>query len=231
MLSSQFLYGEILTDDFLLDVIGEIELPPTLSASSSPFLVTEDRSRGQLPLLINTGPHNNPRQFRYIDGPSCSFTNCSLRRNLFLSSGLSSPRRYQRARSQDRLLLSTAADAKEALSRSALNGRYFDEDKSNTAKSRSLDNLLRDEVSSCYICLSSLRFVTQCFIYLFLCEIFPLPWHAQYILPHMRHHDFCAPKLGCTDQLFLWVDRKAYSVCPRAVLIGAITTTAAVSIT
>ena len=53
--------------DFLLDAIGEMELPPAFPASSPSghFLLTRDRSRGQLPLLINTGPHNNPaHQYR-----------------------------------------------------------------------------------------------------------------------------------------------------------------------
>ena len=54
--------------DFVLDAIGEMELPPAFparssssSSSSRHFLLTRDRSRGQLPLIINTGPHNNPQ--------------------------------------------------------------------------------------------------------------------------------------------------------------------------
>ena len=57
--------------DFVLDAIGEMELAPAFPARSSSssasghFLLARDRSRGQLPLIINTGPHNNPQ---YRDG-------------------------------------------------------------------------------------------------------------------------------------------------------------------
>ena len=56
--------AELNGGDFLLDAVGEIELPPAFPAGRGSFLVTTDRSRGQLPLIINTGPHNNPRQYR-----------------------------------------------------------------------------------------------------------------------------------------------------------------------
>ena len=109
--------------DFVLDAIGEMELPPSFpapaSASSGHFLLTRDRSRGQLPLLINTGPHNNPQY------------------------------RYERARSQDRL----ATEDFGLSHSSALNERYFGEKEGSRKgktdgkdkdgnKSRSLDNLL-----------------------------------------------------------------------------------------
>ena len=84
--------------DFLLDAIGEMELPPAFPASSPSghFLLTRDRSRGQLPLLINTGPHNNPaHQYRY----------------------------ERQARSQDRL----ATEDFGLSHSSALNERYFGE--------------------------------------------------------------------------------------------------------
>ena len=108
--------------DFLLDAIGEMELPPAFPASSPSghFLLTRDRSRGQLPLLINTGPHNNPaHQYRY----------------------------ERQARSQDRL----ATEDFGLSHSSALNERYFGEKESSrkgkaegkdSNKSKSLDNLL-----------------------------------------------------------------------------------------
>ncbi len=69
--------------DHVLDVIAESEAPPAFPGLSEAggddgdqrrrrtrlFLVTTDRSRGQLPLLISTGPHNCPgRQCRWV-GP------------------------------------------------------------------------------------------------------------------------------------------------------------------
>ena len=56
--------AELNGGDFVLDAIGELELAPAFPANHGSFLITQDRSRGQLPLLINTGPHNNPRQYR-----------------------------------------------------------------------------------------------------------------------------------------------------------------------
>ena len=112
--------------DFVLDAISQMELAPGFPGGSDrTFLVTSDRSRGQLPLLINTGPHNNPASKQYRFG--CSPTD--------LAAG--SALRAQRARSQDRLL--TSGDDL-GLSKSALNERYFDE--KIEPKSRSLDNLL-----------------------------------------------------------------------------------------
>ena len=114
----------LVTGDFVFDAIGEMELAPGFPAQDSTFLVTKDRSKGQLPLLINTGPHNNPggKYNRYSASPTER-----------------SAIRGQRTRSQDRLL---AADGSDALSKkSALNERYF-EDKNDQTKSRSLDNLL-----------------------------------------------------------------------------------------
>jgi myosin-15 len=50
--------------DFVMDVISELELPPAFPSARGAFVVTQDRSRGQLPLIINTGPHNNPKYNR-----------------------------------------------------------------------------------------------------------------------------------------------------------------------
>ena len=124
--------AELNGGDFVLDAVGELELAPAFPANHGSFLITQDRSKGQLPLLINTGPHNNPRQYRFSSSPP--------------DRSAASARRQQRARSQDRLL----AEAKEnggdfGLSKSALNERYFEE---KNAKSRSLDNLLGQEGSS-----------------------------------------------------------------------------------
>ena len=130
--------------DFLFDCVGEMELAPSFPSTPprGSFLVARDRSRGQLPLIINTGPHNNPLQFRYGGGGGSPTTG----------------QRYQRARSQDRL-----ASEEFGLSNSALNERYFGQDggggkeqqrkrkdssKEAGNKSRSLDNLLgQSEVS------------------------------------------------------------------------------------
>lgn len=50
--------------DFVLDGIGQMELPPSFPANKSSFIITSDRSKGQLPLLINSGPHNNPTLYK-----------------------------------------------------------------------------------------------------------------------------------------------------------------------
>ena len=52
-------------DDFVLDAIGELEVPPTFPANVNPFLVCHDRSRGQIPL---SGAKDG-RQYRHSASP------------------------------------------------------------------------------------------------------------------------------------------------------------------
>lgn len=121
---------EVNGGDFVLDVIGQIEVAPSFPVKQGSFLVTTDRSKGQLPLLINTGPHNYPSKFRYGSASPAERTT-TITRN-------------QRARSQDRLL-AEYGNEEFGLSKSALNERYFGE--KNATKSRSLDNLLGGETA------------------------------------------------------------------------------------
>ena len=96
---------ELNGDDFVLDAIAELELPPAFPGNSNPFLVSHDRSRGQVPLSIQT---KDGKQYRHSSSPR----------------GPKS-QRHARSKSQDRLL-SMPPDGKDfGLSRSALNERYF----------------------------------------------------------------------------------------------------------
>jgi len=124
--------------DFILDGLGEIELPPAFPvANKTSFLVTTDRSRGQLPLIVDTEMllHGHPPRFSPNDGSHDGRMGSVLRRNL-------------RAQSHDRMLSSRGGTHSrinhEELglsSRSALNDRYFDDSRSG-ARSKSLDNLI-----------------------------------------------------------------------------------------
>ena len=60
---------ELNGDDFVLDVIGELELPPAFPAAAGvPFLVCQDRSRGgQVPLTVDTG--RGADQYRHSSSP------------------------------------------------------------------------------------------------------------------------------------------------------------------
>ena len=113
---------ELNGDDFVLDVIGELELPPAFPGINNPFLVSHDRSRGQVPLTIDT----NGRQYRHSSSPRGQ-----------------KPPRHQRSKSQDRLLAMPQDSKDFGLSSSALNERYFSDAKS--TRSKSLDNLLPAE--------------------------------------------------------------------------------------
>jgi myosin-15 len=59
---------ELNGDDFVLDLIGELELPPAFPATAGvPFLVCQDRSRGgQVPLTVDTG---RGEQYRHSSSP------------------------------------------------------------------------------------------------------------------------------------------------------------------
>ena len=119
-------YVELNGDDFVLDAIGELELPPAFPASPNTFLVSQDRSRGQIPLTIDT---KERRQYRHSSSPRSSKTQ---------------PRNPSRSKSQDRLLsMPKDGDKNFGLANSALNERYFSETKS--TRSKSLDNLLPNE--------------------------------------------------------------------------------------
>ena len=115
-------------DDFVLDAIGELELPPTFPANVNPFLVCHDRSRGQIPPLSGGGQKDG-RQYRHSASPRGN-------------GGQKQPADYKnRSRSTERLLSMPPADSKDfGLSKSALNERYFSDVKS--TRSKSLDNLL-----------------------------------------------------------------------------------------
>ena len=115
---------ELNGDDFVLDAVGELELPPAFPANSSQFLVSHDRSRGQIPLTIDT---KDRRQYRHSSSPRSS----------------KSKDQASRSKSQDRLLSMPKDDKNFGLANSALNERYFSETKS--TRSKSLDNLLPNE--------------------------------------------------------------------------------------
>ena len=117
-------YVELNGDDFVLDAIGELELPPAFPANSNSFLVAQDRSRGQIPLTIDT---KDRRQYRHSSSPRSSKTQ----------------NHPSRSKSQDRLLSMPKEDKNFGLANSALNERYFSETKS--TRSKSLDNLLPNE--------------------------------------------------------------------------------------
>lgn len=119
-------YVELNGDDFVLDAIGELELPPAFPASPNTFLVSQDRSRGQIPLTIDT---KERRQYRHSSSPRSSKTQTH-----------NNP---SRSKSQDRLLSMPKDDKNFGLANSALNERYFSETKS--TRSKSLDNLLPNE--------------------------------------------------------------------------------------
>ena len=117
--------------DFVLDAIGEMEMPPAFPRQESkrnPFLVSLDHAKGQLPLIIDTemllkegGDPRLAARYRRSASPERS-----------LKEGLD---RSQRARSHDRAL---ARDQDFGLAKSALNERYFEVQ---AARSKSLDNL------------------------------------------------------------------------------------------
>ena len=115
---------ELNGDDYVLDAVGELELPPAFPANSSQFLVSHDRSRGQIPLTIDT---KDRRQYRHSSSPRSS----------------KSQQNHQRSKSQDRLLSMPRDEKNFGLANSALNERYFSETKS--TRSKSLDNLLPNE--------------------------------------------------------------------------------------
>merc|ERR550532_3906589 len=97
-------YVELNGDDFVLDAIGELELPPAFPASPNTFLVSQDRSRGQIPLTIDT---KERRQYRHSSSPRSSKTQ---------------PRNPSRSKSQDRLLsMPKDGDKNFGLANSALN--------------------------------------------------------------------------------------------------------------
>merc|ERR1712106_473485 len=114
---------ELNGDDFVLDAIGELELPPAFPGNTNPFLVSHDRSRGQIPLTIDT---KDGRQYRHSSSPRSS-----------------KAQKHQRSKSQDRLLSMPPDEKDFGLSNSALNERYFNEAKS--TRSKSLDNLLPND--------------------------------------------------------------------------------------
>ena len=114
---------ELNGDDFVLDAIGELELPPAFPGNTNPFLVSHDRSRGQIPLTIDT---KDGRQYRHSSSPRSS-----------------KAQKHQRSKSQDRLLSMPPDEKDFGLSNSALNERYFSEAKS--TRSKSLDNLLPND--------------------------------------------------------------------------------------
>merc|ERR1719410_2718828 len=116
---------ELNGDDFVLDAVGELELPSAFPANSSQFLVSHDRSRGQIPLTIDT---KDRRQYRHSSSPRSS----------------KSKDQASRSKSQDRLLSMPKDDKNFGLANSALNERYFNETKS--TRSKSLDNLLPNEM-------------------------------------------------------------------------------------
>ena len=114
---------ELNGDDFVLDAIGELELPPAFPANNSQFLVSHDRSRGQIPLTIDT---KDRRQYRHSSSPRGTKT-----------------QNPKRSKSQDRLLSMPREDKNFGLANSALNDRYFSDNKS--TRSKSLDNLLPND--------------------------------------------------------------------------------------
>ena len=114
---------ELNGDDFVLDAIGELELPPAFPANNNQFLVSHDRSRGQIPLTIDT---KDRRQYRHSSSPRGSKTH-----------------NPPRSKSQDRLLSMPREDKNFGLANSALNERYFSDTKS--TRSKSLDNLLPND--------------------------------------------------------------------------------------
>ena len=117
-------YAELNGDDFVLDAIGELELPPAFPANANQFLVSHDRSRGQIPLTIDT---KEGRQYRHSSSPRGT-----------------KAKNQQRSKSQDRLLSMPDNEKNFGLANSALNERYFSESKS--TRSKSLDNLLPNEM-------------------------------------------------------------------------------------
>jgi myosin-15 len=126
---------ELSGGDFILDGLGEIELPPAFPvANKTSFLVTTDRSRGQLPLIVDTEMLLSGHHPVFSPEGRESQMGSVLRRNL-------------RAQSHDRILAGSSrgrAIHNEELglsSRSALNDRYF-EDSRSAARSKSLDNLV-----------------------------------------------------------------------------------------
>ena len=117
-------YAELNGDDFVLDAIGELELPPAFPANPNQFLVSHDRSRGQIPLSIDT---KEGRQYRHSSSPRGT-----------------KAKNHTRSKSQDRLLSMPDEEKNFGLANSALNERYFNETKS--TRSKSLDNLLPNEM-------------------------------------------------------------------------------------
>ena len=98
-------------DDFVLDCVGELELPPAFPASPAQFLVSHDRSRGQVPLTVDT--KEGRQQFRHSSSPRGA-----------------KQQKQQRSKSQDRLLALPDQEKDFGLSNSALNDRYFSDVKS-----------------------------------------------------------------------------------------------------
>jgi myosin-15 len=80
---------ELNGDDFVLDLIGELELPPAFPATAGvPFLVCQDRSRGgQVPLTVDTG-RGGGDQYRHSSSPRG------------LGAGSKAHQRQQRSKSQ-----------------------------------------------------------------------------------------------------------------------------------